>query len=104
MSSCSSVPLKVMQIMLTTEGLAVGLQLYLEKDFSLLPPIILMLFILSTSRGASIRNFVPVSFIKNIIDDIYPDSKPDMPLAYQMVEAGKNSMCSINCYRKPPIV
>ncbi|HNP20760.1 MAG TPA: hypothetical protein PKM63_08065 [Panacibacter sp.] len=74
---------------LTTEGLAVGLQLYLGKDF----PIYHTDYINAVYPEYQSRRFdpqyIPVNCIKNIIDDIYPDSKPDMPLAYQMVEAGK---------------
>ena len=33
--------------------------------------------------------YVPVNCIKNIIDDIYPATNADMPLIYQMIEAGK---------------
>lgn len=74
---------------ITTEGLAVGLQLYLGKDF----PIYHTDYINAVYPDYQSRRFepqyIPVNCIKNIIDDIYPGSKPDMPLAYQMVEAGK---------------
>lgn len=74
---------------LTTEGLGVGLQLYLGKDF----PVYHTDYINAVYPDYQSRRFepqyIPVNCIKNIIDDIYPDSKPDMPLAYQMVEAGK---------------
>lgn len=74
---------------ITTEGLAVGLQLYLGKDF----PIYHTDYINAVYPDYQSRRFepqyIPVNCIKNIIDDIYPGSKPDMPLAYQMVESGK---------------
>ncbi len=33
--------------------------------------------------------YIPVNCMKNIIDDIYPETSADLPLIYQMTEAGK---------------
>lgn len=74
---------------LTSEGLAIGLQLYLGRDF----PVYHTDYINAVYPEYQSRRFepqyIPVNCIKNIIDDIYPESTPGMPLAYQMVEAGK---------------
>jgi hypothetical protein len=74
---------------LTSSGLAVGLQLYLGKDF----PVYHSEYISEIYPDYQSRRFepqyIPVSCVKNIIDDIYPQDAPDLPLVYQMIEAGK---------------
>ena len=74
---------------LTSSGLAVGLQLYLGKDF----PVYHTEYIEEVYPSYQSKRFepkyIPVNCIKNIIDDIYPAAQGDMPLAYQMIEAGK---------------
>lgn len=74
---------------LTSSGLAVGLQLYLGKDFEVYHNE----YINEVYPAYQSRRFEPqyiaVNCIKNIIDDIYPETNADLPLIYQMVEAGK---------------
>jgi hypothetical protein len=73
---------------LTNEGLAVGLQLYLGKDYSLYQSG----FVREVYAEYQSRRFepayIPVNCIKNIMDEIYPAAYPDQPLVYQMIEAG----------------
>jgi hypothetical protein len=74
---------------ITNNGLAVGLQLHLGKDFELY----------TSEMGRSLypayisRRFtpayIPVNCIKNIIDDIYPEKVMGKTLVEQMVEKGK---------------
>ena len=74
---------------LTSSGLAVGLQLYLGKDFEIYhSEYIEEVYPAYQSRRFE-PQYVPVNCIKNVIDDIYPATNADMPLIYQMVEAGK---------------
>jgi hypothetical protein len=74
---------------LTTSGLAVGLQLYLGKDY----PVYHSEYISEVYPEYQSRRFEPsyiaVNCMKNIMDDIYPDKSANLPLVYQMVEAGK---------------
>ena len=74
---------------LTNEGLAVGLQLYLGKDYSLYQSG----FVREVYAEYQSRRFepayIPVNCMKNIMDEIYPAAYPDQPLVYQMIEAGK---------------
>jgi len=74
---------------LTSSGLAVGLQLYLGKDF----PVYHSEYISDIYPDYQSRRFepqyIPVNCVKNIIDDIYSQDTPDLPLIYQMIEAGK---------------
>lgn len=74
---------------ITTEGLAVGLQLHLGKDFSMYNSEMgLSLFPSYISRKFS-PEYIPVNCIKNIVDDIFPDQSADKTLIEQMVEKGK---------------
>jgi hypothetical protein len=74
---------------LTQSGLAVGLQLYLGKDF----PVYHSDFITEVYPGYQQRRFapayIPVNCMKNIIGDIYPEKTSADPLVYQMIDAGK---------------
>lgn len=74
---------------LTTSGLAVGLQLYLGKDY----PVYHSDYISEIYPEYQSRRFEPpyisINCIKNIVADIYPDASPNLPLVYQMIEAGK---------------
>lgn len=82
-------PLEGYSNVLTSSGLAVGLQLYLGKNY----PAYNTDFIADVYPQYQSRRFeaayIPVNCIKNIIADIYPDGKANLPLVYQMVEAGK---------------
>ena len=74
---------------ITTEGLAIGLQLHLGKNFSMYNSEMgLSLFPSYISRKFS-PEYIPVNSIKNIIDDLYPDQSADKTLIEQMVEKGK---------------
>ncbi len=74
---------------ITPNALAVGLQVYLGKDY----PLYL------SSQGQQMYptfisrrfepEYIPVNCMKNIIDDMYPDQTMGKPLVEQMVEAGK---------------
>ncbi|HRH50980.1 MAG TPA: hypothetical protein PLP23_19675 [Panacibacter sp.] len=74
---------------LTSSGLAVGLQLYLGKDFEVYHSDYIEEVYPSYQSRRFEPQYVPVNCIKNVIDDIYPATNADMPLIYQMVEAGK---------------
>lgn len=74
---------------ITTEGLATGLQLHLGKNFSMYNSEMgLALFPAYLSRKFS-REYIPVNAIKNIVDDMFPDQSSDKTLIEQMVEKGK---------------
>ena len=74
---------------ITPNALAVGLQLYLGRDY----PIYLSdqgqqlypAFISKRFEPA----YIPINCVRNIIDDMYPDKSIGRPLIEQMVEAGK---------------
>jgi hypothetical protein len=74
---------------LTTDALAVGLQLYMGKDFSLYQSEAGQeLYPAYISRRFD-KEYIPVNCIKTIIDDIFPDNNAGRPLVEQMVQAGK---------------
>jgi hypothetical protein len=74
---------------ITSEGLAVGLQLHLGAGFSMYHSEMGMaLYPTYISRRFS-REYIPVNCIKNIIDDIFPDNSSELTLVEQMVEKGK---------------
>lgn len=74
---------------LTTDALAVGLQLYMGKNFS----------IYQSEAGQELypayisrrfeKEYIPVNCIKTIVDDIFPDNNAGRPLVEQMIQAGK---------------
>jgi hypothetical protein len=74
---------------ITNEGLGVGLQLHLGKNYSLY----------HTETGLQLYPeyiskrfepaFIPVNCMKNIIDDLFPEKTTDRPLIDQMIEKGK---------------
>ena len=74
---------------ITNEGLAVGLQLHLGKNYS----------IYHSEMGQQLypdyisRRFepayIPVNCMKNIIDDLFPEKTIERPLIDQMIEKGK---------------
>ena len=74
---------------LTQSGLAVGLQLYLGKDF----PVYNSEFITEVYPDYQQRRFepayIPVNCMKNVISDIYPEKTSGNALVYQMIDAGK---------------
>ncbi len=74
---------------ITTDALAVGLQLYMGRNYSLY----------STEMGQQLypeylsrrfeQAYIPVNCMNNIIEDLYPNKSLGMPLVDQMVETGK---------------
>jgi len=74
---------------LTQSGLAVGLQLYLGRNF----PVYSSEFITEVYPDYQQRKFeqayVPVNCMKNIVSDVYPEKNGSDPLIYQMIDAGK---------------
>lgn len=82
-------PLNSYGSIITTDALAIGLQLYLGANHPLyLSEEGQQLYPRYISRRFS-REYIPVNSIKNIIDDLYPPAYVDQPLFAQMVEAGK---------------
>ncbi len=74
---------------LTTDALAVGLQLYMGKGFSLYQSEAgqeLYPAYISKRFG---KEYIPVNCIKTIVDDIFPDNNAGRPLVEQMIQAGK---------------
>lgn len=74
---------------ITPDALAVGLQLYMGKEYPLY----------QTEQGQQLYPFylsrrfeaayIPVNCMKNIIDDMYPNHTLGKPLVEQMIESGK---------------
>ena len=74
---------------ITNEGLAIGLQLHLGKQFS----------VYKTEMGQQMYpeyisrkfepEYIPVNSMKNVIDDLFPEKFVDRPLIDQMIEKGK---------------
>ena len=74
---------------ITADALAVGLQLYLGKNYPLYQSEAgQQLYPLYISRRFE-PQYIPVSAIKNIVDDMYPDNSAGRPLIEQMIETGK---------------
>ncbi len=74
---------------ITTEGLAIGLQLHLGSRFSMYHTEMgISLFPTYISRRFA-PEYIPVNSIKNVIDDIFPDQSAELTLVEQMVEKGK---------------
>jgi hypothetical protein len=74
---------------LTNEGLAVGLQLYLGKDYSVYKTDYVREVYAEYQSRRFEPSYIPVNCMKNVIDELYPQTNPDQPLIYQMIEAGK---------------
>ena len=74
---------------ITPNALAVGLQMYMGKDYPLyLSEMGQQMYPAFISRRFE-PAYIPVNCIKNIIDDMYPSNSMGRPLVEQMVEAGK---------------
>jgi hypothetical protein len=74
---------------ITSEGLAVGLQLHLGSKFSMYTNEIgAALYPTYVSRKFA-PEYIPVNCIKNVMDDIFPDQSAEKTLIEQMVEKGK---------------
>ncbi|HEX8460906.1 MAG TPA: hypothetical protein VF623_05735 [Segetibacter sp.] len=74
---------------LTTDAMAVGLQLYMGQNYSLYQSEAGQeLYPAYISRRFQ-KEYIPVNCIKTIVDDLYPDNTAGRPLIEQMVQAGK---------------
>jgi hypothetical protein len=74
---------------ITPNAMAIGLQLYMGSDYSLyLSEMGQQMYPFFISRRFA-PEYIPVNCIKNIIDDMYPNSSMGKPLVEQMVESGK---------------
>ena len=74
---------------LTSDAVAVGLQLYMGNRYSLYQSEAGQeLYPAYISRRFQ-KEYIPVNSIKTIIDDMYPDNNAGRPLIEQMVQAGK---------------
>lgn len=74
---------------LTQSGLAVGLQLYLGKDFSVYQSEFISEVYPDYQQRRFEPAYIPVNCMKNIVSDIYPEKNSNDPLVYQMIDAGK---------------
>lgn len=74
---------------LTSSGLAVGLQMYMGKDFAPYQSEFLQQIYPEYISRRFDPAYIPVNCMKNIIQDMYPDNYRSLPLVEQMVEAGK---------------
>lgn len=84
-------PLNSYGNIITADGLAVGLQLYLGRDYPLY----------QTEQGQQLYpryisrrfepEYIPANCMKNIIDDLYPAQGAGATLIEQMVESGKRA-------------
>jgi hypothetical protein len=74
---------------ITTNALAIGLQMYMGRDYPLyLSEMGQQMYPAFISRRFE-PAYIPVNCIKNIMDDMYPNNSMGRPLVEQMVEAGK---------------
>lgn len=84
-------PLNSYGNIITTDALAVGLQLYLGGDHPLYQSLEgQQLYPTFVSRRFD-RKYMAVNCIRNIVDDMYPARYAGQPLIEQMVEAGKRA-------------
>lgn len=82
-------PLEGYASVLTTDGMAIGLQLYLSKDFSIYHTSYLNEVYPEYQSRRFDAAYIPVNCMKNIISDLYPEQQMGLPLVFQMIEAGK---------------
>lgn len=82
-------PLEGYANVLTSSGLAVGLQLYLGGTNALYQSDYIRAVYPEYQSRRFEPAYIPVNCIKNIIDDLYPATEQGLPLAYEMVKAGK---------------
>lgn len=74
---------------LTQSGLAVGLQLYLGKNFPVYSSEMISEVYPDYLQRRFESQYIPVNCMKNIVSDIYPEKNGSDPLVYQMIDAGK---------------
>jgi hypothetical protein len=74
---------------ITTDALAVGLQLYMGRNYSLYSTEMgLQLYPAYLSRRFE-QAYIPINCMNNIIEDLYPNKSLGMALIDQLVETGK---------------
>ena len=74
---------------LTQEGLAIGLQLYLGQNYEVYHSQYITEVYPEYQQRRFEPQYIPVNSIKNIVSDIYPEKNSNQPLVYQMIDAGK---------------
>ncbi len=74
---------------ITQDGLAVGLQLYMGNQYSLYQSEAFQGLYPSYVSRRFEPAYIPVNCLKNVIDDLYPNKVSNKPLIEQMIEAGK---------------
>lgn len=74
---------------LTTSGFAVGLQLYLGKNFSLYQTDYIREVYPAYQSRRFEAGYIPVNCVRNMVEDMYPMNNAGKPLIEQMVEIGK---------------
>ncbi len=74
---------------LTTDALAVGLQLHLGKNFSFYQSTVGKDLFPDYIASKFEPEYISVNCLKNITDDMFPDKSIGKPLVEQMVEKGK---------------
>lgn len=82
-------PLEGYANVLTTDGMGIGLQLYLGKDFSVYHTSYLSEVYPAYQNRRFEAAYIPVNCLKNIVSDLYPEQQMSLPLVFQMIEAGK---------------
>lgn len=82
-------PLNSYGNVVTSDALAVGLQMYMGSNYSYYRTMAFQeMYPAYISRRFS-KEYIPVNCIKSLVDDIYPDNNVGLNLIGQMVEAGK---------------
>lgn len=74
---------------ITTDALAVGLQLYMGRDYSLYKTDMGQQLYPSYLSRKFEQSYIPVNCMNNIIEDLYPNKSLGMALVDQLVETGK---------------
>ncbi|OYU57296.1 MAG: hypothetical protein CFE25_02210 [Chitinophagaceae bacterium BSSC1] len=74
---------------ITTDALAVGLQLYMGRDYSLYKTDMGQQLYPSYLSRRFEQAYIPVNCMNNIIEDLYPNKSLGMALVDQLVETGK---------------
>ncbi len=74
---------------LTGSGFAIGLQLYLGKDFSAYQTDYIREVYPEYQSRRFEAAYIPVNCIHNLLEDLYPPKEAGKPLVEQMVESGK---------------
>lgn len=82
-------PINSFGSIITTDAIAIGLQLFLGKNHPLYASEQgMMLYPAFISRRFE-PDYIPVNALRNIVDDLYPETALGKPLVEQMIESGK---------------